>query len=184
MPAYVEVINKILALGTIFLQVVILLIAINFIFNRSKNNKILIFFKNYTFYLGFLAAFGAVALSLFYSEIVGYPACELCWIQRIFLYPQLILFGMELYKKEHSIVDFSLVFAILGSITSIYHVYVEAGGTRGLACATIDPASTTQISCAVRYIYEFGYITMPIMALTMSLFIISILLNYKYMSRN
>jgi disulfide bond formation protein DsbB len=180
---YLEIINKILALGTIFLQVVIFLIAVNFIFNKSRNNKILIFFKNYTFYLGFLAAFGAVMLSLFYSEIIGYPACELCWIQRIFLYPQLILFGMELYKKERSIIDFSLVFAILGSITSIYHVYVEAGGTKGLACATIDPASTTEISCAVRYIYEFGYVTMPIMALTMSLFIISILLNYKYMSR-
>jgi disulfide bond formation protein DsbB len=183
MPAYVEIINKILALGTIFLQVVILLIALNFIFNRNDGNKILIFFKKYTFHFGFLVALGAVGLSLFYSEIVGYPACELCWIQRIFLYPQLILFGMELYKKERSIIDFSLAFAVLGSIVSIYHVYVEAGGTRGLACATIDPASTTQISCAIRYIYEFGYVTMPIMALTMSLFIISILLNYKYMSR-
>lgn len=184
MPAYVEIVNKILALGTIFLQVVILLIALNFIFSRSRENKILLFFKNYTFYFGFLAALGAVALSLFYSEIVGYPACELCWIQRIFLYPQLILFGMELYKKERSIIDFSIVFAILGSITSIYHIYVEAGGTKGLACANIDPSSTTEISCAVRYIYEFGYVTMPIMALTLSLFIISILLNYKYMSKN
>lgn len=184
MPAYLEIINKILSLGTIFLQVVILLIATNFIFNRSRNNKILIFFKNYTFYLGFLAALGAVLLSLFYSDVIGYPPCELCWIQRIFLYPQLVLFGMELYKKERSIVDFSIAFAVLGSITSIYHIYVEAGGTKGLACATIDPASTTQVSCAVRYIYEFGYITMPIMALTLSLFIISILLNYKYMSKN
>jgi len=183
MLPYVEIVNKILAIGTIFLQVIILLIAINFIFNRSQNNKILIFFKNYTFYLGFLAALGAVVLSLFYSDVVGYPPCELCWIQRVFLYPQLVLFGMELYKKEKSIVDFSIAFAILGSITSIYHVYVEAGGTKGLACANINPASTTQVSCAVRYIYEFGYITMPIMALTLSLFIISILLNYKYMSR-
>lgn len=184
MPAYVDIVNKILSVGTIFLQVVILLIAINFIFNRSRENKILLFFKKYTFYFGFLAALGAVTLSLFYSEIVGYPPCELCWIQRIFLYPQLVLFGMELYKKDRSIIDFSIVFAILGSITSIYHIYVEAGGTKGLACATIDPASTTQISCAVRYIYEFGYVTMPIMALTLSLFIISILLNYKYMTRS
>ncbi len=184
MENYIEIINKILAVGTIFLQVVILLIALNFIFNRNRDNKILLFFKKYTFYFGFLVALGAVLLSLFYSEIVGYPACELCWIQRIFLYPQLVLFGMELYKKEKSIVDFSIAFATLGSIVSIYHIYVEAGGTRGLACATIDPASTTEISCAVRYIYEFGYITMPIMALTMSLFIISILLNYKYLARN
>jgi disulfide bond formation protein DsbB len=183
MHYYIEIINKILAIGTILLQVVILLLAVNFIFNRSQKNKILIFFKKYTFHMGFLVALGAVLLSLFYSDVVGYPACELCWIQRIFLYPQLVLFSMELYKKEKSIVDFSIVFAILGSLTSIYHIYVEAGGTRGLACATIDPSNTTAISCATRYIYEFNYVTMPIMALTMSLFIISILLNYKYMSR-
>lgn len=183
MESYLDLINKFLSLGTIGLQLVILFILLNFIFLRSRENKILILLKKYTFHMGFLVALGATLLSLFYSEIIGYPPCELCWIQRIFLYPQLILFSMELYKKDHSIIDFSIVFAIFGAIVSIYHVYVENGGTKGLACAAIDPASTTQISCAVRYIYEFGYITMPIMALTTSLFIISILLNYKYMSR-
>ncbi len=183
MFVYIDIINKILSIGTILMQVVIILLITNLIFARSHTNKILILFKKYTFYIGFLVALGAVFLSLFYSEIVGYPPCELCWIQRIFLYPQLILFGMELYKKERSIVDFSIAFAVLGSLTSLYHVYVENGGTLGLSCATIDPSSTTEVSCAVRYIYEFGYVTMPIMALTLSLFIISILLNYKYMSK-
>jgi disulfide bond formation protein DsbB len=180
MPAYVEIINKILSVGTIFLQVVIVVLLFNLIFFRSRENKILLIFKKYTFILGFLSALGAVILSLFYSEIVGFPACELCWIQRIFLYPQLVLFGMELYKKERSIIDFSIVFAIFGSITSIYHIFVESGVFAGPACA--DP-SNGGVSCAVRYIYEFGYVTMPIMALTLSLFIISILLNYKYMVR-
>jgi disulfide bond formation protein DsbB len=180
---YIEIINKILALGTIFLQIVILVIIINYIFFRSANNIFLSFLKKYTFHLGFLVSLGAVLLSLFYSDIVGYPACELCWIQRIFLYPQLILFGMELYKKDRSIVDHSIVFAILGSLTSIYHIYVEGGGTKGLACASIDPLSATQISCATRFIYEFNYVTMPIMALTLSLFIIVLLVNYKYILR-
>lgn len=183
MIAYVDIINKILSLGTIFLQIVIFAILVNLILFRKRTNPFLVFFKEYTFVLGFLGALGAFALSLFYSNIVGYPACELCWIQRIFLYPQLILFGMELYKRDRSIVDFSLVFATIGSIVSIYHVYVENGGTRGLACAGIAPSSTSQISCNVRYIYEFGYITMPIMALTLSLFIIALLLNYKYITR-
>jgi disulfide bond formation protein DsbB len=183
MPAYVETVNKILSLGTIFLQIVILLIFVNLIFFRKHNNKILIFFKNQTFRFGFLVALGAVVLSLFYSEIVGFPPCELCWIQRIFLYPQLILFSMELYKKDRSIVDFSIVFAIFGSITSMYHIYIENGGSSALGCAALTPTNTSQVSCAIRYIYEFGYITMPIMALSLSLFIIAILLNYKYMSR-
>lgn len=180
MTIYIDTINKILAGGTIFLQIIILVIAINLLFFRKHNNAFLIFIKKYTFILGFLVALGGVLLSLFYSNVIGYPPCELCWIQRIFLYPQLILFGMELYKKDKSMVDFSIVFAVLGAITSIYHIYVENGGTAGLACA--DP-SKGGVSCAVRYIYEFGYVTMPIMALTLSIFIIVILLNYKFISR-
>lgn len=176
----VNIINKILALGTIFLQVIILLVAVNLLFFKKHNNKILILIKNSTFILGFLVALGGVLLSLFYSNIVGYPPCELCWIQRIFLYPQLILFGMELYKKDRSIVDFSIAFAILGAITSVYHIFVEAGVADGPTCT--DP-SVGGVSCAVRYIYEFGYVTMPIMALTVSLFIIVILLNYKFVSK-
>lgn len=183
MPAYLDILNKILALGTIGLQVIILVVLINLVLLRKRDNPFLILVKKYTFILGFLVALGSFVLSLFYSNFVGYPPCELCWIQRIFLYPQLILFGMELYKRDRSIVDFSLVFATIGSIVSVYHIYVENGGTKGLACANIATTSTTQISCATRYIYEFGYITMPIMSLTVSLFIIILLVNYKYIAR-
>lgn len=183
MPTYVEIINKILSLGTIFLQVAILLLIINLVFIRSFENKILLFFKKYTFYFGFLVSLSAVLLSLFYSNIVGFPPCELCWVERIFLYPQLILFSMELYKRDRSIVDFSIVFAILGSIVSIYHVFVESGVATGIACAAPNLANPNVVSCAIRYVFEFGYITLPVMALTVSLFLFSILLNYKYMSR-
>lgn len=183
MPLYVDIINKILAAGTIFLQVLVLMIALNLIFFRNNKNIILSFFKKYTFIFGFLAALGAFALSLFYSNVVGFPPCELCWVQRIFLYPQLILFSMELYKRDRSIIDFSIVFALLGSLVSIYHIYIENGGISSIGCAALTPANANQVSCATRYIYEFGYITMPLMALTLSLFIISILLNYKYLSR-
>lgn len=177
MENFVLIVNKVLSVGTILMQVTILVILFNFFFLKSKENLILSFFRKYTFIFGFLVALGAVLLSLFYSEIVGFPPCELCWIQRIFLYPQLILFGMELYKRERSIVDFSIVFAILGSLVSVYHIYVESTGGNGVFCG--DPSSGG-VSCAVRYIYEFGYVTMPLMALTLSLFIITILINYKY----
>ena len=77
MPVYLDTVNKLLASGTIFLQIVTILLVINLIFFRKSNNKILIFFKQQTFYFGFLVALGAVVLSLFYSEIVGFPPCEL-----------------------------------------------------------------------------------------------------------
>ena len=90
---------------------------------------------------------------------------------------------MELYKKDRSIVDFSIVFAIIGSIVSMYHIYIENGGSSSLGCTAVNSINTHQVSCAVRYIYEFGYVTMPIMCLTASLFIIAILLNYKYIAK-
>ena len=169
-----------LGLGTILLQLVVLLLLVNLIFFRDDKNKILLFFKKYTFHLGFLISLGAVSMSLFYSEIIGYPPCELCWMQRVFLYPQLVLFGVKLFRKENIITDSSMTFAIIGTLTSLYHIYVENGGTIGSTCA--DPSSGG-VSCAVRYVYEFGYIGIPMMALTMSVFIILILLNYKYMTR-
>lgn len=183
MPLYLDTLNKILSLGTIFLQIAILLLLVNFIFFRNNQNKILLFFKKYTFLFGFLAGLGAVVLSLFYSEVIGFPPCELCWIQRIFLYPQLVLFGLGLYKKDKSILDYSLIFAILGSFTSIYHIYIENGGSSSLDCVALDPSKANQVSCAIRYVYEFGYITIPVMCLTLSLFIITIILNYKYISK-
>ena len=42
----------------------------------------------------------AVLGSLYYSEIVGYIPCELCWIQRIFMYPLVIIFGVALIKRN------------------------------------------------------------------------------------
>ncbi len=180
MPAYIDTFNHLISFGVIGMQIVILVISANLIFFRSQNNKILIFFKKYAFYFGFIIALGAVIISLFYSNVIGFPACELCWIQRIFLYPQAILFGMELYKRDQTMVDFSLALAFFGMIVSLFHLYIENGGTSSIACAT---GNATTISCATRYVYEFGYVTIPVMALTSSVFIILLMVNYKYISR-
>ncbi len=181
MPAYLETFNQILSAGVIFLQAVCAVLILTMLFVKNRNNGIRIFFKKNAFYFGFLVSLGAVALSLFYSNVIGFPPCELCWINRIFIYPQLLLFGMELYKRDRTIVDFSIALALLSVITSLYHVYIERGGASVLPCAV--PGANT-VSCATRYVFEFSYVTIPIMALTLSLFILLLMVNYKYVSRN
>ena len=47
-------------------------------------------YKNINWLL-LLLSLAAVVGSLSFSEIVGFPPCELCWIQRIFMYPQAII---------------------------------------------------------------------------------------------
>jgi disulfide bond formation protein DsbB len=182
MPAYVDTFNHIVALGTIGLQAVIVLLLLSLICFRSRTNPVLLFFKKHGLLFGFLLALGGVALSLFYSEVIGFPACELCLIQRVFIYPQTLMFGYLLWKPrtKHSrpTLDTSLIFAIFGALVGMYHVYIEHGGSSSLACVTGKAA----VSCATRYVYEFGYITIPVMSLTCSLLLILIIVNYKYMS--
>lgn len=179
MPIYVDILNKFLSVFTILLQVIIVFISINILFFSKKENFILSFLKRYTYLLGFLAGLGAIMLSLIYSEVIGFPACELCILQRVFLYPQLVFFGIGFYRKIKQIMNVSLVFSILGSIVSIYHIYIENGGASNLVCALPNTTDVGKISCATRYVFEFGYITIPVMCLTLSLFIILLIVNNK-----
>jgi disulfide bond formation protein DsbB len=180
MPSYLDTFNQLVSISVIVMQALCLVLVVTMLFVPNRNNPVRKLFKDSAFYIGFLVALGAVVTSLFYSNVIGFPVCELCYLQRIFLYPQFILFGMELYKRDRTIVDFSIVFALLGIITSIYHVYVEHGGTAGLPCAL---PGASEISCATRYVFEFSYVTIPVMALTASLLILLTMVNYKYVSR-
>ncbi len=181
MPSYLDTFNQFVSVGVILLQVTCGVLILTMLFVQSHRNPVRMFFKQYTFVIGFIVSLGSVALSLFYSNVIGFPPCELCWINRIFIYPQLILFAMELYKRDRTIVDFSIAFSLLSVVTSLYHVYIERGGASSLSCATQNVAN--QVSCATRYVFEFSYITIPIMALSASLLLLLVMVNYKYMSR-
>jgi len=128
--------------------------AINFI---GKNSVVLMFTVACTASMG----------SLFFSEIAGWPPCKLCWLQRIFMYPQVILLGVALWRKETRILPYVLFLCLVGMSISIVH-YSEQ------VLAMIDPIGYDQsvpcdfsgISCRAAYIQVFGYITVPMLALT------------------
>ncbi len=181
MPAYIETVNRLLAISTLGLQVVVVIILLSLIFMRSRHNAILIFFNRYGFYFGFIVAVSSMALSLFYTEVVGFAAGELCIIQRWFIYPQILIFGLIIWWKEKKqLINLSGLVAFLGMFVSAYHIYIENGGASNLACSTYVEGSVT---CAARYVFEFGYITVPVMALTAQVFILILILNHKYMAR-
>ena len=183
MPAYVETVNQIISLGVILIECLVVFLAVTVIFFRSRKNPILLFFKEYGILLVFMTALGSVLTSLFYSNVVGFPPCELCWIQRLFIYPQVLMAGYLLWrpntKRTHDILKVSFIFAIMGSAVSLYHTYIVNGGESSIACAN----NTAIVSCTVRYVYEFGYITIPVMALSAGLFIVILLVNYRYMTK-
>lgn len=76
-------------------------------------------------------------------------------------------------------INTGILFSIIGSLVSIYHIYIENGGANNLVCSVIDPTVAGQSSCAIRYVYEFGYVTIPVMSLTLFIFILFLLINFK-----
>lgn len=97
--------------------------------------------------------------SLFYSEIMGYIPCELCWIQRILMYPQVIIIGVALIKQNKSIAIPAIWLSGIGIFVSIYHYGIQkipflqnTGGMCG------------DIPCNLQYVNYFNFITIPFLA--------------------
>lgn len=107
--------------------------------------------------------------SLFYSEILGYTPCDLCWVQRIFMYPLIVIYGVAAVKKDISFALSGLILSSLGFLVSVYHYSLQklpALQAAGGFCKTV--------SCNLEYVNYFGFITIPFLA-GLAFFIISTL---------
>ena len=127
--------------------------------------------------LGFFVSLGGMALSLFYSEYLGYLPCALCWFQRILLYPMVILFAVAWYKKEYHVYRYVLILSGVGFIIALYHHFLQMGYSEIIPCA----ANAVFVDCAKPSFVEFGFVTFPFMAVvTFSLlFLASLTLRMK-----
>lgn len=119
-----------------------------------------------------IVALTATLGSLFFSEIAGYEPCKLCWIQRIFMYPQVLILGLALERKDKTILPYVLVLSSIGALIAGFHYYIQLSPTSALVpCSTVG----VSVSCTERSFTHFGYITIPMMAL--SAFILSIIIS-------
>lgn len=160
----VATVNLILALLTVLGQVIILLLALSMV---SRWTKILGFFGRNAALFSFIVALAATLGSLFYSEVAGYEPCKLCWFQRIFMYPQVIILGIALWRKNYEKYN-SLVLSVVGAAVAGYHYLLQIGVAPELPCAAVGYSAT----CSQRFVMNFGYITIPLMAFTAFIMIV------------
>ncbi|RKQ31289.1 disulfide oxidoreductase [Oceanobacillus halophilus] len=120
--------------------------------------------------LAWAQAFIAMAGSLFYSEVMGYIPCELCWFQRILMYPLVVIYAVAAIKKEINIALPGLVFSGIGMFVSAYHYLIQ----KVPAFQEMGGACIGGVPCNVVYVDYLGFITIPFLALT-AFTIISIL---------
>lgn len=98
--------------------------------------------------------------SLYFSEVRGYVPCELCWIQRIFMYPLVLIIGIAYIQKNVRIALTVLVLSLIGGCISLYHY-----GIQKLAFLSDSAPSCGQVPCTGQYINYLGFITIPFLAL-------------------
>jgi disulfide bond formation protein DsbB len=105
-------------------------------------------------------AFVATAGSLFYSEAMGYVPCELCWYQRILMYPLIFIYGLAAFKKDVQIALPGLFLSGIGVVVSLYHYLIQ----KVSAFQDLGGACTGGVPCNAIYVNYFGFITIPLMA--------------------
>ncbi|MCB0385071.1 MAG: disulfide bond formation protein B [Bdellovibrionales bacterium] len=111
-----------------------------------------------TFYCWIVATLATLG-SLFFSEVMKFPPCVLCWYQRIAMYPLVLLFLVGSFQGGRATFAFSLPLVIVGWITALYH---------NLLHYKIVPESASPclqgVSCSTVYINWLGFITIPMLS--------------------
>ena len=171
MTSLAQAVTEVLSVFTILVHFLLFVVIIAALTPRNPaSNRVIGLVQKHILALGFFTVASALASSLFYSVIANFTPCSLCWWQRIFLFPQLILFGLAFKKKDRAILPYVLWLSVIGGLIALYHTYIQFGGIQFLPC----PA--TGISCTQRFFLEFGYITIPTMSLTIFVALITFLL--------
>jgi disulfide bond formation protein DsbB len=125
----------------------------------------------YELWAAFVVASIATGGSLFFSEIAHFVPCELCWFQRICMYPLSITTLLAALAGDHRAARYLLPLPIVGAGVSVYHLLVENGVVeQAKACELSAPGG-----CATKWINEFGYMTIPTLALTAFVLLIGFL---------
>lgn len=107
-----------------------------------------------------VVSLGATLGSLFYSEVMGFEPCRLCWYQRIAMYPIAFLSGFALWRRDVGIMWYIRLQAIVGAAIGAYHYLVQTLDVLdGGSCSAAVP-------CSVRYVNEFGFVSIPFMAMS------------------
>lgn len=153
-------IGVLVLIGQVSVAVVVVLLIQRYVTGQS--NRVLTWFGRNAIPLAFFAALAAMLGSLFYSDIKNYTPCLLCWYQRIFIYPLTFLLGIAWLKDDKAVWRYVLPLASIGGLIAAFH-YIEQVTTNPLApCGAIGYS----VSCAEHFVLRYGYITIPLMAVT------------------
>ena len=126
-------------------------------------------------FLGWLLVSVSTTISLFFSSVLEYEPCVLCWYQRICLFPMIFILAAGLFPTfDKSVIKYALPLAIAGGLTAFYHTLLYAG----IIPENIQPCSKG-VSCTEKYIELFGFVSIPMLSFLAFSTLIALLLFLK-----
>jgi disulfide bond formation protein DsbB len=130
-------------------------------------------------YVAWALALASTLGSLYFSEILKIPPCVLCWYQRIFMYPLVVILGVGILRREKDVWAYALPLSIIGFGVALYqnllvwHVVKES-----LAPCTLG------VSCVEQTFITLNFITIPLLSLVAFTFITILMLIYRGAHKN
>lgn len=80
---------------------------------------------------GTVVAIVATTGSLYLSLGLGLVPCELCWYQRILMYPLVLVLGVAALENRRRVFLTALPLSLLGIAIAAYHSWLQVSGTTG-----------------------------------------------------
>jgi disulfide bond formation protein DsbB len=108
--------------------------------------------------LGFAVALTTTLGSLYLSEVAKFPPCELCWFQRICMYPNVALFAVAWWRRDRNVRFYVLPLVVVGAVIATYHYLLERFPD------TVSSSCSTDIPCETVWVWKFHFLSIPGMA--------------------
>jgi len=111
-------------------------------------------------FLAWLLATAATLGALFFGEVMHLPPCVLCWYQRIFMFPLVLILPLGLFPINRPVIRCGIVLAIPGTLLALFHQLLVAG----VIPESIKPCEQG-VPCSQTVISWFGFLTIPLLSL-------------------
>ncbi|MCB9814877.1 disulfide bond formation protein B [Candidatus Nomurabacteria bacterium] len=170
--------NFSLAAGGLVLLVLMVGLYVDYFYYRSRYfNQWL---RKFAWPIIIVTTFGGVAVSLTYSEYFGFVPCSLCWLQRIALYPQIILVAIAFRIKENVFFPlYTIALSLFGFGVATYQYIYQLIPTEALHNGALPCLVDGSSDCATKVIDEFGFVTFPLLSAIVFAFLIVMYLNLR-----
>lgn len=147
--------DTILAIGSIALLIGLVVMVVAWL----TENPIADWVSNNSHIILRVIFLGAAVGSLIYSNYFGYEPCLLCWYQRIFIFPTAILLFTDDIRKSALLQRQVLLLTGAGFLIALFHNYLTIFPDSG-----IEACGTSGVSCLNQYVFQFGFVTIPLMS--------------------